>query len=121
MIASRKNVLIEKRWALTAIVLGFLLGFISAFICVKWNLVIFGFNIMYIISPLIAGFVEIFIARRKYGKNRCYQRSFNIYFNQSLWLGWPWLDYSETRTSYTEFYYFNCLNIDCPSCIPYSD
>lgn len=66
---SVKKYLIEKRWALVAIVLGVLLGFISAFICVVWNLVIFGFNIMYIVSPLLAGFVETVIARQKYGKS----------------------------------------------------
>ena len=69
MHASVKKSLIEKRWAITAIVLGVLVGFISALICVRWHLVIFGFNIMYIISPLMAGFVETVIARRKYGKS----------------------------------------------------
>jgi uncharacterized protein YbjQ (UPF0145 family) len=64
-----KKSLIEKRWGIAAIVLGVLVGFISAFICVKWHLVIFGFNIMYIVSPLLAGFVETIIARRKYGKS----------------------------------------------------
>ena len=54
---SKKNFFIEKRWALIAIVLGVLLGFGSAIICIAWNLVIFGFNIMYIVSPLIAGVV----------------------------------------------------------------
>jgi len=67
--ASVKKSLIEKRWAITAIVLGVLVGFISALVCVRWHLVIFGFNIMYIISPLMAGFVETVIARRKYGKS----------------------------------------------------
>jgi uncharacterized protein YbjQ (UPF0145 family) len=65
---SRKNFLIEKRWAFAAIIIGFAVGFLSAFICVAYHLVIFGFNIMYIISPLIAGVVETIIARRKYGK-----------------------------------------------------
>ena len=69
MHASVKKSLIEKRWAITAIVLGVLVGFISALVCVRWHLVIFGFNIMYIISPLMAGFVETVIARRKYGKS----------------------------------------------------
>ncbi len=59
----------EKRWAIIAIGLGILVGFISAFICVAWQLIIFGFNIMYIVSPLMAGFVETIIARRKYGKS----------------------------------------------------
>ncbi len=69
MLGDLKKFLAEKRWGFTAIVLGVLWGFISAFICVAGHLVIFGFNIMYIVSPLIAGFVETFIARRKYGKS----------------------------------------------------
>lgn len=69
MVAYGKNSLIEKRWALVAITLGVLAGFGSAFLCVAWNLVIFGFNIMYILSPLLAGFIEVYIARRKYGKS----------------------------------------------------
>jgi len=59
----------EKRWALVAISLGILAGFSSAIICVAYNLVIFGFNIMYIFSPLVAGFVENFIAIRRYGRS----------------------------------------------------
>lgn len=58
-----------KRWALIAILIGTVAGLGSAVLCVVWNLVIFGFNIMYIISPLIAGFAETFMARRKYGKS----------------------------------------------------
>jgi uncharacterized protein YbjQ (UPF0145 family) len=64
-----KKSLIEKRWAIVAIVLGVLVGFLSAYLCIIWHLVIFGFNIMYIVSPLMAGFVETVIARRKYGKS----------------------------------------------------
>ncbi len=66
--ASQNNSLIEKRWAFAAVIIGFLAGFLSAFICVAFHLVIFGFNIMYIISPLIAGVVETIIARKKYGR-----------------------------------------------------
>ena len=61
--------IIDKRWAIAAVLIGTLAGFISAVICVYGNLVIFGFNIMFIISPLIAGFVETYIARAKYGKS----------------------------------------------------
>lgn len=64
-----KKTLMEKRWGIIAIILGILVGFISALVCIIWHLVIFGFNIMYIISPLMAGFVETIIARRKYGKS----------------------------------------------------
>lgn len=69
MVASLKKFLIEKRWALVAIFLGIFWGLGSAIVCVAWNLVIFGFNIMYIVSPLLAGFVETIIARRRYGKS----------------------------------------------------
>jgi uncharacterized protein YbjQ (UPF0145 family) len=68
-LASVTKSLIEKRWAIIAIFLGLLVGFISAFLCIIWHLVIFGFNIMYIISPLLAGVVETIIARRKYGRS----------------------------------------------------
>ncbi len=44
-------------------------GFLSGILCVWWNLAIFGFNITFIVSPLIAGFVETWIARRMYGKS----------------------------------------------------
>lgn len=63
------GVLIEKRWGIAAVILGFLAGFISAYLCIIWGLVIFGFNIMYIISPLLAGFIETMIAREKYGRS----------------------------------------------------
>ncbi len=69
MLASMENFLIEKKWAFGAIFIGVLLGFLSAVICVKGNLAIFGFNIMFIVSPLIAGYVEAYIARRKYGRS----------------------------------------------------
>ncbi len=69
MVVSVKKFLIEKRWALIAILVGTILGFGSAIICIAWNLVIFGFNIMYIVSPLLAGFIETVIARKKYGKS----------------------------------------------------
>ncbi len=69
MVSSGANFFIEKRWALIAISLGVIAGFGSALICIAFNLVIFGFNIMYIVSPLLAGFIETVIARRKYGKS----------------------------------------------------
>ena len=64
-----KETLTDKRWGIIAIVLGILVGFFSALICIRLNLVIFGFNVMYILSPLTAGFVETVIANRKYGKS----------------------------------------------------
>lgn len=68
MLSSVKS-LIEKRWGIAAVILGFLVGFFSAYLCIIWHLVIFGFNIMYIVSPLIAGLVETIIARKKYGRS----------------------------------------------------
>jgi len=68
MVATVKN-LKEKRWGYIAVIAGFLVGFTSAYFCILWHLVIFGFNIMYIVSPLIAGIVETLIARQKYGKS----------------------------------------------------
>ncbi|MGB9937260.1 MAG: YbjQ family protein [Methanobacterium sp.] len=69
MLLSIKNHLTKNRWGYTAIIIGTLLGFISAVLCVRLNLVIFGFNVMFIISPLIAGFSEAYIARKKHGKS----------------------------------------------------
>lgn len=69
LLESAVNFLKEKRWAFAAILIGTAAGFLSAVICVMGNLVIFGFNIMFIVSPLIAGFVETYIARRMYGKS----------------------------------------------------
>ena len=69
MSSFKDNFLFTKRWALIAVFLGIFSGFISAYLCIIWHLVIFGFNIMYIVSPLLAGLIETFIARRKYGKS----------------------------------------------------
>jgi uncharacterized protein YbjQ (UPF0145 family) len=69
LLTSIKNYILDKRWAIAAVLIGTSLGFISAVICVYANLVIFGFNIMFIISPLIAGFTEAIIARKKYGRS----------------------------------------------------
>ncbi|MEL7669545.1 heavy metal-binding domain-containing protein [Methanobacterium sp.] len=69
MLISLKNSIIDKRWGILAVIIGTTLGFISAVICVYANLVIFGFNIMFILSPLIAGFSEAYIAQKKYGRS----------------------------------------------------
>jgi len=69
LLASVVNFLTDKRWAFFAILLGFAAGFLSALICVVWELKIFGFNILFIVSPLIAGFVETYVAQRTYGKS----------------------------------------------------
>ena len=64
-----ENGIYSKRWALIAVFSGIFVGIFSAYLCIIWHLVIFGFNIMYIISPLFAGVIETFIARRKYGRS----------------------------------------------------
>ena len=64
-----ENGVYSKRWALIAVFSGIFVGFVSAYLCIIWHLVIFGFNIMYIISPLFAGVIETVIARRKYGRS----------------------------------------------------
>jgi uncharacterized protein YbjQ (UPF0145 family) len=69
LLISLRNSIIAKRWGILAVIIGTTLGFISAVICVYANLVIFGFNIMFIISPLIAGFSEAFVAQKKYGRS----------------------------------------------------
>jgi uncharacterized protein YbjQ (UPF0145 family) len=69
LLISLKNSIIDKRWGILAVIIGTTLGFISAVICVYANLVIFGFNIMFILSPLIAGFSEAYIAQKKYGRS----------------------------------------------------
>lgn len=69
MSSFNENHLIAKRWAIIAVLLGILVGFFSAILCIIWHLVIFGFNIMYIVSPLLAGVVETFVARKKYGRS----------------------------------------------------
>ncbi|MCE5213762.1 MAG: heavy metal-binding domain-containing protein [Methanobacterium sp.] len=69
MVTTELDFLKENRWALIAVILGTLVGFLSAYLCIIWHLVIFGFNIMYIVSPLLAGFIETYIARKKYGRS----------------------------------------------------
>lgn len=68
VISRIKNYLIIKRWGIVAILIGAAAGLLSAFICVKGNIAIFGFNISFIISPLIAGYVETYVSQKKYGK-----------------------------------------------------
>lgn len=58
----------EKKWGIAAILIGTAVGFLSAVICVKGHIAIFGFNISFIVSPLIAGYTETYVARKKYGK-----------------------------------------------------
>lgn len=64
-----KSLILKNRWAIISIYIGLVAGVLSAVICLKWQLIIFGFNIMYIVSPLLAGFVENYVATRKHGKS----------------------------------------------------
>lgn len=90
--ASVKETFVDKRWGIIAITLGILVGVFSAFICIKFNLVIFGFNIMYILSPLSAGFVETVIAREKYGKSTGAISALITFILINIW-GWFILGY----------------------------
>ncbi len=91
-LASVKETFVDKRWGIIAITLGILVGVFSAFICIKFNLVIFGFNIMYILSPLSAGFVETVIAREKYGKSTGAISALITFILINIW-GWFILGY----------------------------
>lgn len=90
--ASVKETFVDKRWGIIAITLGILVGVFSAFVCIKFNLVIFGFNIMYILSPLSAGFVETVIAREKYGKSTGAISALITFILINIW-GWFILGY----------------------------
>ncbi|MDO5851295.1 MAG: heavy metal-binding domain-containing protein [Methanobacteriaceae archaeon] len=50
--------------AINSILIGTAVGILSLYICMRFNLEIFGFNLFIIISPLIAGFTETFVALR---------------------------------------------------------
>ncbi len=90
--ASVKETFVDKRWGIIAITLGILVGVFSAYICIKYNLVIFGFNIMYILSPLTAGFVETVIAHEKYGKSTGAISALLTFILINIW-GWFILGY----------------------------
>ncbi len=67
MVAPIKVFIVDRRWAIASVLLGTLVGFISFVICVYGHIVIFGYNIAFMISPIIAGFVETYVAKKKYG------------------------------------------------------
>lgn len=54
----------ENQGFTIAIILGTVAGLLSMDLCVLFGLKIFGFNIYLIISPMIAGFVETYIAKK---------------------------------------------------------
>lgn len=51
-----------------AILIGTIVGLLSVKICMDLNLAIYGFNIYIIISPIIAGFVETYVAKNLSGE-----------------------------------------------------
>ena len=75
------------RWAVLAVLAGLAAGLTSAVVSVRFQLVIFGFNIMYIISPLLAGFVESYIAGRKYGASTGALSAILVFLSVNIY-GW---------------------------------
>jgi uncharacterized protein YbjQ (UPF0145 family) len=69
-ISSRlKSLIPQGKWAVAAILIGTIIGFASAVICIRWHIAIFGFNLSFVVSPLIAGYVETYVAHKKHGKS----------------------------------------------------
>ena len=64
----RKKRIKDISIAASCIAIGTLVGIISLFLFYLLNLAIFGFNIGLILSPIIAGYVETFIAHKIYKK-----------------------------------------------------
>ncbi len=75
------------RWAVIAVAAGLGAGLLSAILSVRFQLVVFGFNIMYIVSPLLAGFVESYIAGRKYGASTGAVSAILVFFAVNIY-GW---------------------------------
>lgn len=64
----RKQKIKEIGLASFCIAIGTLIGLVSLFLFYLFNIAIFGFNIGLILSPLIAGYVETYLAQKIYGK-----------------------------------------------------
>jgi len=64
----RKEKIKEIGLATICIAIGTLFGLISLFLFYLFNLAIFGFNIGLILSPLIAGYTETYLANKIYNK-----------------------------------------------------
>lgn len=75
------------RWAILAVLAGLAAGLASAAVSVKLELIIFGFNIMYIVSPLLAGFMESYVAGRKYGASTGALSAILVFFAVNIY-GW---------------------------------
>ena len=46
-----------------SIIMGIIVGLLVVYICIIFNLAIWGFNIYLIFAPLIAGFVETYLSQ----------------------------------------------------------
>lgn len=86
-LSSITSSIVKKRWAIASVVTGTVVGLLSVVICVYGHLEIFGFNIAYIISPLIAGFIETYMAKRTYGKSSGAISAILLFITINLW-GW---------------------------------
>ena len=87
-LSSITDSIVKKRWAIASVVTGTVVGLLSVVICVYGHLEIFGFNIAYIISPLIAGFIETYMAKRTYGKSTwSYKCDFTFYYHKLVGMG----------------------------------
>ncbi|KZX15016.1 hypothetical protein MBCUT_18180 [Methanobrevibacter cuticularis] len=64
----RKEEIKKKLIAIFCIVIGTLIGIISLFLFYLFDISIFGFNIGLILCPVMAGYVETYLAERYYGK-----------------------------------------------------
>jgi len=83
----RVSELRSYRWAILAVLAGLAAGLASAAVSVKLELIIFGFNIMYIVSPLLAGFMESYVAGRKYGASTGALSAILVFFAVNIY-GW---------------------------------
>ncbi|RAP44313.1 MAG: hypothetical protein BZ134_03790 [Methanosphaera sp. SHI1033] len=54
----------KDKYTLFSIIMGTLAGLISLYLCLLFNITIFGVNIHVFISPVIAGFVETYVSKR---------------------------------------------------------
>ena len=89
LLSKVKNFFVEKRWAFAAILIGVLAGFLSAVICVRGNLVIFGFNIMFIVPAYCRICGVIYSPTKVQEEYWSHQCPFDIYNDQRLLLAFP--------------------------------
>jgi uncharacterized protein YbjQ (UPF0145 family) len=80
-----KSSIENNRWAIGAVLIGTIVGFTSVYLCTHLHLIIFGFNIAYIVSPLIAGFTETIIAKRKHGHSTGAISAILVFITINIW------------------------------------